>query len=158
MSRTTGAGFREISDYRAMIVLVVSFAPYEDLNMRRFPLPSAGTLLAPMLALSLVALLSAAIRADNAPVAISASAETFAFTPDKIVAHAGVPLSIELTSAAGVHGIASDELGIPTTLIRPHRPVMVSFTPKTTGDVVVHCAFVCGIGHDGMAFTVHVEP
>jgi len=29
MNRTTGAGFREISDYRAMIVLVVSFAPYE---------------------------------------------------------------------------------------------------------------------------------
>jgi len=126
--------------------------------MRRFSLPSAGTLLAPMLALSLVALLSAAIRADDAPVAISASAETFAFTPDKSVAHAGVPLSIELTSTAGVHGIASDELGIPTTLIRPHRPVMVSFTPKTAGDVVVHCAFVCGIGHQGMAFTVHVEP
>jgi heme/copper-type cytochrome/quinol oxidase subunit 2 len=99
-----------------------------------------------------------ASTADDSFVAMKATDETFSFSPDKIVARVGQQETIQLTSTGGVHGVASPELGIDTTLIRPNHPVAVTFTPKEPGQYVVHCANVCGIGHKGMAFVVQVEP
>jgi heme/copper-type cytochrome/quinol oxidase subunit 2 len=106
-----------------------------------------------------VALLSpVASTADDSFVEMAASDDTFSFSPNAIVAHVGQQETIVLTSTGGVHGVASAELGIDTTLIRPNHPVTISFTPKEPGRYVIHCANVCGIGHAGMAFTVQVEP
>jgi plastocyanin len=99
-----------------------------------------------------------ASTADDSFVAMTATDETFSFSPNEIVAHVGEQETIALTSTGGVHGVASAELGIDTTLIRPNHPVTVSFTPKGPGEYVVHCANICGIGHKGMAFVVRVEP
>jgi len=96
--------------------------------------------------------------ADEPPIAIAASDETFAFTPSTVMVHAGQPVTLALHSSSGVHGVASAELGITTTLIRPNHPVNVTFTPAKVGTYIVHCAQVCGIGHAGMAFTVQVAP
>jgi heme/copper-type cytochrome/quinol oxidase subunit 2 len=98
-----------------------------------------------------------ASTADDSFVTMTATDETFSFSPSEIVAHVGELETIQLTSAGGVHGVASPELGIDTTLIRPKHPVEVTFTPRQAGQYVVHCANVCGIGHKGMAFVVRVE-
>ncbi len=111
-----------------------------------------------MFALLVALLTPVASTADDSFVSMAASDETFSFSPTEIVAHVGQLETIQLTSTGGVHGVASAELGIDTTLIRPNHPVAVSFTPKTPGRFIVHCANVCGIGHAGMAFTVKVEP
>jgi heme/copper-type cytochrome/quinol oxidase subunit 2 len=112
----------------------------------------------PLLAVSLTLACSAPCGADDSVLEITASAETFAFSPAKIVAHVGQRETIQLTSSEGTHGISSPELGIGTTLIRPRHPATVTFTPTKPGEYVVHCAYVCGTGHAGMAFTVDVQP
>jgi len=92
--------------------------------------------------------------ASDSTVDMTASDETFAFSPDKVVARVGQLETIELKSAGGVHGVVSPDFGIETTLVRPDHPVKLAFTPKAPGAYVVHCASVCGVGHYGMAFTV----
>jgi cytochrome c oxidase subunit 2 len=103
-------------------------------------------------------LIPIASTADDSSVEMTASDDSFSFSPNEVVAHVGQLETIQLRSIGGVHGVASKELGIDTTLIRPNQPVAVSFTPKEPGQYIVHCALVCGIGHKGMAFTVQVEP
>lgn len=73
-----------------------------------------------------------------------------------IQAHVGQPMTLHLTSTQGVHGIQSDELGIPDTILLPGKTVAVTFTPKRVGTYVVHCSVPCGTGHASMAFTVRV--
>jgi len=111
-----------------------------------------------LIAFALTALTPVASGADDSVVDMTASADTFTFSPDKIVAHVGQLETIDVKSIAGEHGIGSAELGIDTQLIRPNRTTTVSFTPAKAGTYVVHCAYVCGIGHAGMAFSVDVEP
>ncbi len=107
----------------------------------------------------LVALLCPTVSTASGDfVAMTASDETFTFSPNRITAHVGQQETLQVTSTGGVHGIASRELDIETTLVRPDHPVTVNFTPQRPGEYVVHCANVCGIGHKGMAFTVSVEP
>lgn len=89
---------------------------------------------------------------------MTATDDTFTFSPAEIVTHVGQQETLQLRSTSGVHGVSSAQLGIDTTLIRPNHPVMVTFTPKEAGRYVVHCAYVCGIGHAGMAFSVQVDP
>ena len=111
-----------------------------------------------MLGLFAALLSPLASTANDSFVAMAASDETFSFSPNEIVAHVGQQETIQLSSTGGVHGVASAELGIDTTLIRPNHPVAITFTPKEPGRYVVHCANICGVGHAGMAFTVQVEP
>jgi cytochrome c oxidase subunit 2 len=103
-------------------------------------------------------LTTARSSADDSSIEMTASAETFAFTPAKIEARVGQLVTLRVSSSEGVHAIASTDLGIDMTMIRPNRAAMVSFTPQKTGTYVVHCAYVCGIGHSGMAFEVDVSP
>lgn len=101
----------------------------------------AGTALAPA-------------RANDANVTVVAS--NWQFAPASVIAHVGQPITLQLSSKEGVHGIKSDDLGIPLTTLVPGKTVTVTFTPKKAGTYVVHCAIPCGPGHANMAFTVKV--
>ena len=111
-----------------------------------------------ILCMLLVLLYPIASTANDSLVSMTASDDTFTFSPAELVTHVGQQATIQLRSTGGVHGVSSAELSIDTTLIRPNHPVVVSFMPKVAGRYVVHCAYVCGIGHQGMAFAVQVEP
>jgi cytochrome c oxidase subunit II len=85
-------------------------------------------------------------------------ASNWKFTPNVIQLHAGETTTLRLTSSEGVHGLQSDELGIPLTTISPGAFQTVSVTPKKAGKYVLHCAIMCGAGHPNMTLTVNVEP
>lgn len=85
-------------------------------------------------------------------------ASNWKFTPDSITLKVGESQQLSLTSSEGVHGIQSDELGIPQTTITPGKISTVTVTPKKAGTYVVHCSVVCGAGHADMKLTVKVEP
>jgi len=78
------------------------------------------------------------------------------FTPAKITIPVGEPTTLRLTSTSGVHGIQSDELGIPMTTIPNGKLVEVTFTPTKAGTYVLHCMIFCGPGHADMALTIEV--
>jgi cytochrome c oxidase subunit 2 len=100
---------------------------------------------------------SAATAAATAPINITATAEQ-KFSPDHVVLHVGKSQTLRFTSAGGVHGVASKDLGIPATTIMPGTPVSVTVTPKKAGTYVIPCSIVCGPGHADMALTVVVKP
>jgi cytochrome c oxidase subunit II len=105
-----------------------------------------------------------AILADASPSAppladaVDVVAANWMFTPSKIVMHVGKPTTLHVTSAGGVHGIASDELGIARTAILPDKPLTLTVTPKRPGTYRIGCAIVCGPGHGDMQLIVDVEP
>jgi cytochrome c oxidase subunit 2 len=78
------------------------------------------------------------------------------FTPAKITIPVGDPTTLRLTTTSGVHGIQSDELGIPLTSIPNGKVILVTFTPKKAGTYVIHCMTFCGPGHADMALTIVV--
>ena len=80
------------------------------------------------------------------------------FAPAKIVTKVGEPTTLRLTSTEGVHGVASSDLGIPSTTLLPKKTVSVTFTPKKAGTYKVPCSVVCGAGHANMILTVEVDP
>ena len=80
------------------------------------------------------------------------------FVPDHIVLHVGKMQTVRFTSTGGVHGVQSNDLGIPSTMIMPDKPVSVRVTPKKAGTYKMACTIVCGPGHAGMALTVQVKP
>jgi cytochrome c oxidase subunit II len=63
-----------------------------------------------------------------------------------------------VTSSEGVHGLQSDELGIPQTTIAPGSVKTITITPKKAGKYVLHCTVFCGNGHADMTLTVTVVP
>jgi heme/copper-type cytochrome/quinol oxidase subunit 2 len=84
---------------------------------------------------------------------INIVASNWKFTPDTITVAAGRPVTLRLTSTSGVHGIQSDELGIPQTAISQDQFVRVTFTPRA-GTYVIHCSIQCGAGHSNMTLTI----
>ncbi|MGZ3530274.1 MAG: cupredoxin domain-containing protein [Vulcanimicrobiaceae bacterium] len=109
------------------------------------------------LILSLTGVLLGAPRSDAHP-SIDITASNWKFTPSTITLHVGETTTLRFTSSEGVHGVKSEELGIPQTVISPDKSVTVDVTPKTAGTYTVHCSVVCGAGHPDMALTVKVEP
>ena len=87
---------------------------------------------------------------------IDVAASNWKFTPATITVNAGEPTTLRLTSTSGTHGIASDDLGISSTIIQPGKFVEVSFTAKTPGTYAVHCSVFCGAGHPNMVLTIVV--
>lgn len=85
-------------------------------------------------------------------------ASNWKFTPDTISTKVGEPTTLRLTSSEGVHGIQSDELGIPMTTILPGKFVETTFTPKKAGTYIVHCSVLCGAGHADMKLVIKVAP
>lgn len=104
----------------------------------------------------LTGLAAAAVPATHPSVDIVAS--NWKFTPNTIELHAGEATTLRLTSSEGVHGLASDDLGIPQTTIMPGSFTTLVVTPKKAGTYVIHCSIMCGAGHPNMALTVHVLP
>ena len=101
-------------------------------------------------------LISAAVRPSAAHPSVDVVASNWKFTPATIEAHVGEETTLRLTSSEGVHGIESADLGIPKTMITPGKFVEVKFTPKKAGTYVLHCAIMCGEGHEKMALTIKV--
>jgi cytochrome c oxidase subunit 2 len=85
-------------------------------------------------------------------------ASNWKFTPNAIQLHAGQETTLRLTSTDGVHGLQSDDLGIPMTMITPGSAKTVTVTAKKAGKYVLHCAIMCGAGHPNMTLTVDVVP
>jgi cytochrome c oxidase subunit 2 len=100
---------------------------------------------------------AAAPTAAPSPTPIVVTASNWKFTPDTITVEAGKPATLQLTSTAGVHGLQSDDLGIPQTVISPGKNVYVTFTPKTAGTYKIYCSVVCGAGHKTQYLTVVVK-
>lgn len=89
---------------------------------------------------------------------IDVVASNWKFTPNTIVLHAGQTTTLRLSSKEGVHGLQSDDLAIPSTMLAPGYVKTVDVTPKKTGTYVLHCAIMCGAGHPNMTLTVKVVP
>lgn len=85
-------------------------------------------------------------------------ASNWKFTPNTIELHVGETTTLRLTSSEGIHGLQSDELGIPQTAIEPGSSKTIQVTPKKAGKYVLHCAIMCGAGHANMTLTVNVAP
>jgi len=85
-------------------------------------------------------------------------ASDWKFTPNTIQLHVGQETTLHVTSTEGAHGLQSDDLGIPMTMIAPGSPKNVEVTAKNAGKYVLHCALVCGAGHANMTLTVNVVP
>ncbi len=118
-----------------------------------------------MNALKLLALAAAiAVSAVTAGVAaqpnasVDVVASNWKFAPGTIQLHVGQVTTLRLTSSEGVHGLQSDELGIPQTTIAPGSVKTITITPKKTGKYVLHCTVFCGTGHADMTLTVTVVP
>jgi len=94
--------------------------------------------------------------ASSHPSSISITASDWKFSPGTITVHLNRPVTLQLKSSEGVHGLASRELGIPNTMIIPNGHVSVTFTPKKLGTYVVHCSVMCGAGHPNMKLVVKV--
>jgi cytochrome c oxidase subunit 2 len=111
------------------------------------------------LASGLIVTVAAAIPGARAyahpPIDVVAS--NWKFTPNEITTKVGEETTLRVSSAEGVHGIQSDDLGIPSTTIVPGKTVDVTFTPKKAGTYVAHCSVLCGAGHADMKLTVKVE-
>jgi cytochrome c oxidase subunit II len=110
--------------------------------------------------------LAAIVAAAAASVPITASAHpsidiavaNWKFTPSTITIPMGEPTTLRLTSTSGVHGIKSDDLGIPMTTIPNGKVIEVTFTPKKAGTYVLPCQIFCGPGHADMKLTIVVTP
>jgi cytochrome c oxidase subunit 2 len=114
-----------------------------------------GSVLAAAAVLGLAAAFSSAVPARAHP-SIDIAVANWKFTPAKITIPDGEPTTLRLTTTSGVHGIKSDDLGIPLTTIPNGKIVTVTFTPKKAGTYVLHCQIVCGPGHADMALTIVV--
>lgn len=112
--------------------------------------------------LALAAIVAAAVSlapaTSSAHPSIDIAVANWKFTPDTITIPVGEPTTLRLTTTSGVHGIKSDDLGIPMTTIPNGKVVEVTFTPKKAGTYVLHCQIFCGPGHPDMALTVVVTP
>ena len=119
-------------------------------NMRAFK----ATLLS---AIVVCAAVAAANLTATAHPSLDIVAANWKFTPNAITVPVNEPTTLRLTSSGGVHGIKSDELGIPDTIIMPGKFVTVTFTPHKAGVYVLHCSVICGAGHPNMILTITVQ-
>ena len=101
---------------------------------------------------------SATIARAGAPAEIDVVVKNWSFTPASIETHVGTPTLLRFTDSEGVHGVESADLGLKRTTIAPGKTTEVTFTPTKAGTFPVHCAIMCGEGHDAMLLTVHVLP
>ena len=106
----------------------------------------------------IVSLLLVPTTAAWAHPSIDIVAPNWKFTPSTIELHVGQTTILRLTSSEGVHGLRSDDLGIPQTTIRPGQFTTVNVTPKKPGKFVIQCSILCGAGHADMALTGSAVP
>ena len=86
---------------------------------------------------------------------VSVAASRFEFTPDKVSARVGQPITLVLTSLDRIHGFKMPEFGIRTDIV-PDRETRVTLVPTTAGTFTFFCDVFCGDGHEEMAGTLVV--
>lgn len=97
------------------------------------------------------------VLAQAAPQTITITASSSdLFSPGQITVHAGALVVLKFDGKSGVHGVRSDELGIPNTLITPGATKTVTFTPKKAGTYTLYCSVPCGPDHGAMKIVVKV--
>ncbi len=99
---------------------------------------TAGALLGGVLVLAAIFITSAA----SAHPTIDIAASNWKFTPAVITVHVNDPTTLRITSSEGVHGIASEDLGITKITLLPEKFSIVHFTPKKVGIYEVKCAVI----------------
>ena len=109
------------------------------------------------LALAALTLASGGSLNARANDAIVVTAVPSKFTPDTIVLHVGQTSTLRFTKIEGVHSIASPELGIRSTVLTPAADSEITITPTKAGTFILHCAIVCGAGHENMTLKIVVE-
>jgi cytochrome c oxidase subunit 2 len=97
---------------------------------------------------------SGAVAFAHPPTDVVAS--NWKFIPGLITVHVGEATTLHVTSAEGVHGLQSDDLGINKTVIVPGKFTDITFTPKKAGTYTLHCAIPCGAKHDDMVIVIKV--
>lgn len=110
--------------------------------------------------LAIASMLFGGVAADRASAhpSVDIVASNWKFTPSTIELHVGETTTLRVTSSEGVHGLQSDELGIPMTTLEPGSFKSIQVTPKKAGKYVLHCAVMCGAGHADMTLTIDVVP
>ena len=88
---------------------------------------------------------------------IKVTAKKFEFSPDKIVLHKGVPVTIELVSLDRKHGFAVPELGIRID-VKANETARLRVVPDKVGNFTFRCDVFCGDGHEDMSGKIVVEP
>ena len=86
---------------------------------------------------------------------IDVTASNWKFTPGTITVHLNQATTLNFVSKEGVHGVASPDLGISSTVVMP-KSTSVTFTPHKTGTYQLHCTMPCGPGHADMVLIVKV--
>lgn len=94
------------------------------------------------------------VAATSQPITLTTS--NWKFAPAEITVRVNQSVTLRLTSAEGVHGIQSSDLGIPQTLIEPGSSKTVTFRPTKPGTYTVHCSMFCGQGHGDMTLVIRV--
>ena len=87
---------------------------------------------------------------------VSVAASRFEFTPDKVTAKVGEPLTFVLTSFDRIHGFKMPEFGIRADII-PDQETRVTITPTKPGSFTFFCDVFCGDGHEDMEGVLVIE-
>lgn len=90
--------------------------------------------------------------------AMDIAVKNWSFTPSSIETHVGEATTLRFNSSEGVHGVESTDIALSKTTIVPGKITEVTFTPTKAGTFTVHCAIMCGEGHDKMTLVVKVLP
>ena len=110
-------------------------------------------IIAAMCAAALSAFAVANVQAEETITIVAVPSK---FTPATITLHRGVTTKLVFAQTQGVHGIQSDDLGIPQTTLEPGKDVSLEVTPQKAGTYVLHCQIVCGEDHANMTLKVIV--
>ena len=86
---------------------------------------------------------------------VAIAASRFEFTPEKVTAQVGQPLTFVLTSLDRIHGFKMPEFGIRTEIV-PDQQTRVTITPQKAGSFAFFCDVFCGDGHEDMSGTLRV--
>jgi len=83
---------------------------------------------------------------------INIEASNWKFNQDRFEVKAGQPVTVNLKSTEGYHGIVIDGLGVEITKEGRH-----TFTPDKPGEYQIMCSIPCGTDHGKMTATLVVK-
>lgn len=79
-------------------------------------------------------------------------ATNFNFGQEEFRVKVGEPVTVNLKSTEGMHGLAIDEFDVDIS-----GEGTVEFTPEKPGEYTIYCSIPCGEGHNDMKSTLIVE-
>lgn len=95
------------------------------------------------------------VRAQEAPRRIDITAKRFAYTPSEITLKKGQPVILVIKSLDVAHGLRFRDLNL-NAKIKKGSSAELKFTPDKIGDFEGHCSVFCGSGHGAMVLTLRV--